>query len=98
MSALTPYERETHITYSYGDNIASVYTFDRKLQNKLNKLAQSRSDVVIIKQDEECTEYEVPKSFIKVSPPRQVNYTEEQKVAMAERLAAAREKGKEQNA
>lgn len=97
MPTLDPYERETHITYSYGDNVASIYTFDRKLQNKLNKLAQIRSDVSIIKQDDECTEYEVPKSFIKVSPPRQVNYTDEQKAAMAERLAAAREKGKEKN-
>lgn len=92
MSTLTPYERETIIAYSYGDNIASIFTYDRKLQNKLNKLAQTRSDVSIIKQDDECAEYEVPKNFVKVSPPRQVNYTDEQKTAMAERLAAARER------
>ena len=93
MSTLTPYERETCINYSYGDDTASVYTFDRKLQNKLNKLAKDRTDVIIVKNDGESTEYELPKSFIKVSPPRQVNYTEEQRAAMAERLAAARMKG-----
>ena len=92
MSDLSNYERETIINYSYGDNIASVYTFDRKLQNKLNKLIGTRSDISIVAQEEDWVEYEVLKSWIKVSPPRQVNYTDEQKAAMAERLAAAREK------
>lgn len=92
MSDLSNYERETIINYSYGDDVASVYTFDRKLQNKLNKLIGARSDISIVAQEEEWVEYEVPKSWIKVSPPRQVNYTDEQKAAMAERLAAARER------
>ena len=90
MSNLSNYERETVINYNYAEDTAYVYTFDRKLQNKLNKLASTRPDVVIVKQSDECATYEVPKKFIKVSPPRQM--TEEQKSALAERLAAAREK------
>ena len=92
MSNLSNYERETIINYNYAEDTASVYTFDRRLQNKLNKFLDVRSDVIIIRQGEEWVEYQVPKNFIKVSPPRQVNYTDEQKAAMAERLAAAREK------
>ena len=89
---LSNYEKETVINYNAAEDIASVYTHSRKLQNKLNKLAQERSDITIKRQDDECTTYIVPKSWIKVSPPRQVNYTDEQKAAMAERLAAARER------
>lgn len=92
MSNLSNYERETIINYNYAEDTASVYTFDRKLQNKLNRLVNTRSDISIVAQEDEWVEYEVPKNFIKVSPPRQVNYTDEQRAAMAERLAAAREK------
>lgn len=92
MSNLSNYERETIINYNYADDMASVYTFDKKLQNKLNRLAETRTDVEVVERCGEWATYKVPKNFIKVSPPRQVNYTDEQKAAMAERLAAARNK------
>lgn len=92
MTNLSNYERETIINFNEGEQVASVYTHSRKLQNKLNKLVPERPDIKIVNQGDEWAEYEVPKSWIKVSPPRQVNYTDEQKAAMAERLAAAREK------
>ena len=86
----TSIEHETIINFNEAEATASVYTFNRKLQNKLNKLVGANSDIKIIYQDDECIEYEVPKSWIRVSPPRQVNYTDEQRAAMVERLAAAR--------
>lgn len=92
MSNLTNYEKETIINFNEGEQLASVYTYSRRLQNKLNKLVDVNPDISIKCQDDECTTYIVPKKWIKVSPPRQVNYTDEQKAAMAERLAAAREK------
>lgn len=92
MSNLSNYERETIILFNEGDQTASVYTYNRKLQNKLNKLVDVNPDISVRCQDEECTTYILPKKWIKVSPPRQVNYTDEQRAAMAERLAAAREK------
>lgn len=92
MSNLSNYERETIINFNEDEQTASVYTHNRKLQNKLNKLVDANPDISVHCQDEECTTYIVPKKWIKVSPPRQVNYTDEQKAAMAERLAAAREK------
>ena len=92
MSNLSNYERETIINFNEGEQTASVYTYNRKLQNKLNKLVGENPDISVAHQDEECTTFIVPKKWIKVSPPRQVNYTDEQKAAMAERLAAARGK------
>lgn len=92
MSNLSNYEKETIINYNNEEDTASVYTFHRALQNKLNKLVGVNPDISIVFQDEDSVEYIVPKKWIKVSPPRQVNYTDEQKAAMAERLAAAREK------
>lgn len=90
MTNLTKYERETVINYNYEDDYAIVYTYDRALQNKLNKLLKTDNNVKVVRCGDEWCEYSVPKNYIKVSPPRQVNYSDEQRAAMAERLAAAR--------
>lgn len=90
MNNLTAYERETIITYNQEEDVAEVFTYHRALQNKLNKLVGVNPDIKVLRQDEECATYSVPKSWVKVSPPRQVNYSDEQRAAMAERLAAAR--------
>ena len=92
MSNLTNYEKETIINFNEAEQTATVYTYSRRLQNKLNKLVGENPDISVLCGDDECTTYIVPKKWIKVSPPRQVNYTDEQKAAMAERLAAARDK------
>ena len=34
---------------------------------------------------------------MKLSPPKQVNYTDEQRAALAERMSMARQKAKEKN-
>lgn len=92
MSDLTNYEKETIINYNNEERTAQVFTYHRALQNKLNKLLGVNPDISVLRKGDEWTEYIVPKSWIKVSPPRQVNYTDEQRAAMAERLAAARNK------
>ena len=92
MVNLSNYERETIINFNEAEPTASVYTCNRRLQNKLNKLVGANPNISVYREDEESVTYQVPKNWIKVSPPRQVNYTDEQKAAMAERLAAAREK------
>lgn len=92
MVNLSNYERETIINFNEAEPTASVYTCNRRLQNKLNKLVGVNPNISVHREDEESVTYQVPKNWIKVSPPRQVNYTDEQKAAMAERLAAAREK------
>ena len=92
MSDLTNYEKETIINYNNEESTAQVFTYHRALQNKLNKLIGVNPDILVLRRGDEWTEYIVPKTWIKVSPPRQVNYTDEQRAAMAERLAAARSK------
>lgn len=89
MANLSNYERETVINYNNEESTAIVYTHHKALQNKLNKLVGSNPNITVVRQDEESATYIVPKKWIKVSPPRQM--TEEQKTALAERLAAARQ-------
>lgn len=92
MSDLTNYEKETIINYNNEESTAQVFTYHRALQNKLNKLIGVNPDISVLRRGDEWAEYIVPKAWIKVSPPRQVNYTDDQRAAMAERLAAARNK------
>lgn len=92
MAHLDKYERETIINFNEAEPTASVYTFNRSLQSKLNKLINSNTDMSLKYSDEERAEYIVPKKWIKVSPPRQVNLTDEQRAAAAERLSASRAK------
>lgn len=88
--------KETNINYLNVDDYATFCSSEKKWINKILALHEKHPDKVIIKYYPENNHgmiyAHVPKSWIKVSPPRQVNYTEEQKAAMAERLAAAREK------
>ena len=92
MAHLDKYERETIINFNEAEPTASVYTFNRSLQSKLNKLLSSNPDISLKYSDEERAEYIVPKKWIKVSPPRQINLTDEQRAAAAERLSASRAK------
>lgn len=82
-------ERETIITYNEAEPTASVYTMNGALIRKLDGLAQSRpGDARRVKTyPDGAQEYEVPKKWVKISPPRV--YSEEQKNAMAERLKKA---------
>lgn len=82
-------ERETIITYNEAEPTASVYTMNGALIRKLDGLAQSRpSDARRVKTyPDGAQEYEVPKKWVKISPPRV--YSEEQKNAMVERLKKA---------
>lgn len=92
MSNLSNYERETIINYNNEEDTATVYTHHKALINKLNKLVGGHHHISVVRQDEESATYVVPKKWIKVQPPRQMNYTDEQRAAMAARLAATREK------
>lgn len=89
---LTSYERETIINFNEEEKIASVYTYNKALRNKLNKLVGVNPDIHVIRSSDEMSEFEVPKSWIKVSPPKQVNLSDEQRAAIAARLQASRNK------
>ncbi len=70
---LSLYERETIISYNEGEKAASVYTHSKALRRKLDKLAQERPDECRLTAtffDGQAVEYEIPKGWVKISPPR----------------------------
>ena len=88
--------KETCFSYTAEDDHAFFSSSETKWINKIQKLqAEHPDEVQIVHKPEDnggMIYAHIPKRYLKISPPRQMNYTEEQKVAMAERLMAAREK------
>lgn len=88
--------KETCVEYLNVDKDAFFCSGETKWINKILKLKAAHPDKVQIEMMPEDNQGNIlarfPKSWLKISPPRQVNYTDEQKAAMAERLVAAREK------
>ena len=88
--------KETAINYLNVDEVATFCSSEKKWINKILTLHAKHPDKVQIKyypEDNDGMIYAfVPKKWIKIAPPPVRNYTDEQKAAMAERLAAAREK------
>lgn len=86
--------KETVFECAGESTVATITSNEQKWINKINKLASQRpSDVEIVYAPEDNYGYilaHVPKTFIKLSPPRAVNYTDEQRAAIAERMANAR--------
>lgn len=83
MAKYTSYERETIINFNEEEPTANVYTFNRRLRNKLSKIAKENPDCQIVKETEDYTEFIVPKKWTKVSPPRKMS--EENKMKASER-------------
>jgi len=88
--------RETVFECTNDFSHATISSNEQKWINKIKKLAEQRPDEVeIICMPEDNHGYilaHTPKTWMKLSPPRAVNYTEEQKAALAERMAKARSK------
>lgn len=87
--------KETCIEYLDVDTYATFCSSERKWINKIHKLKEAHpEDVEILREPEDnCGVIlaHVPKSWMKVSPPKKVDLTEEQRLASAERLKKARE-------
>lgn len=79
-------ERETIITFNEKDETANVYTMNRALARKLDGLTVTRANAArrVKAYPDGAQEYEVPKKWVKVNPPRV--YSEEQRAEMAARL------------
>ena len=86
--------KETSVGYISDEDYASFCSSEKKWINKMLRLHEQRPnevEIICMPEDNEGTLFcHVPKSWLKISPPRQVNYTDEQRAAMAERLAMAR--------
>ena len=91
---LTRYEQETVINYNEEESTASIYTHNRALRRKLEKLSADRPEdcrLYRISRDGLAVEYCLPKSWVRINPPRKgTPLTEEQKQERLERLTNAR--------
>lgn len=81
---LSLYERETIINFNEAESTAGIYTHNVALRNKLLKLSQTEPELRIIRQSEDMLEVDVPKKWIRVSPPKKLSKETRQK--MADRL------------
>ena len=84
----------TGIHWFKDDETAEITTADKTLMTKIRKAAKESEEVII---DTEPTVENggfmlalVPVKFIKISKPKTVNFTEEQREAMAERMRKIR--------
>ena len=78
---LTNYERETIVLFNDAEDTATVYTCNKALQRRMTRLKCK------VKQTEgEGITYEIPKKWVKISPPRKMS--EEQKKASSDRMKA----------
>ena len=80
----------------YTDKTLFVSSDHQKWINKIRKLAEQYPDDVTIKnrpeENDGCICATMPSEWLRISPPRKVEMTEEQKAELAERLRLAREK------
>ena len=84
---------ETVITYNDAENEAGIYTGNRALLNKLRSLAEQYPNECRLEHESrggDFADYIVPKKWVKVSPPRKVNLSDEQRAQIAERLKSSR--------
>ena len=86
--------KTTSWNYISDDNIAYFSSSERKWITKIRKLAEANpNEVKIVREPEDNggTIYaQVPATWLYVRKPKQVNMTEEQRAAAAERLKNAR--------
>lgn len=90
-------EQETVIVITPSTKTASLYTCVPSTINLAYKLTEN-PEVEILADDQYGIRIKLPSKWIKVSKPRKVEYTEEQKEALRKRMAEARgRKGEKRN-
>lgn len=85
--SLSKLEKETIITFNEAEGQASIYTYNVKLQHKLNRLSLERpEEVKHIDTDRRGGEtYQVSKKFVAVRPPRQLTQEQRERLAQVAR-------------
>lgn len=83
---LSAYERETIINYNMSDQNATVYTHDKKLIKRLEKLSSKFPDEFILMSQSNVGDvtYTFPKKYVSIREP----YSEARRQAARERAIA----------
>ena len=88
--------KETCVEYLDADPHATFFSAERKWVNKILKLKEAYPDEVDIREYPENNNgnilAHIPKSWLKISPPKKRTMTDEQRAEAALRLANARSK------
>lgn len=88
---LTRWEMETTINYNAEEKIAVLYTRDKAVMRKLDRMVEKCPDVYkLVRESEIDKTYEFPKKLLSFRTPRVL--TDEQREEMADRLMKARTK------
>lgn len=86
MTNLTKYEMETVVNYNAGEQTATVYTRDKSVMRKLDRLVKDYPDrYKLIRQTDIDKTYSMPKSYVTYRKPRAVS--EEQREQARRRMA-----------
>lgn len=87
---LSKYEKETVINFNDAEKIVYLSTSQDYMKRRIKKLAEEHpNEVKIMSEDQYTVIAELPKKYVRVSPPRFIS--EEQRIASAERLKKYRE-------
>ena len=85
--------RETSIEYISCDKHATFYSSEAKWIRKIKALqTEYPDDIKITHESEDSIIVHIPKTWFKITPPRKMNLTDEQRAAAAERMSNARKK------
>lgn len=82
---LSLYEQETIVNFNEAEKTAGIYTHNKALRRKLERLAQERPEDCRLEKashDGQAVDYIIPKAWIKINPPRKL--TPEQKALRRE--------------
>ena len=86
MTNLTKYEMETVVNYNAGEQTATVYTRDKSVMRKLDRLVSDYPDSYkLLKQTDIDKTYSMPKSHITYRKPRMVS--DEQREQARQRMS-----------
>ncbi len=77
-------EMETLITYNQAEPTAMIYTFDKALIGKLEKLRETDKRISLSREGDGWKEYTLPKKAVKVRMPRELS--DEERAKMADRM------------
>ena len=84
------YEQETIIGFNEEEKTAVIYTHNKVLRQKLEVLARDRPEdcrLVKVSRNGRAVDYTIPKSWIKIAPPRIASEAQKASLARARKAA-----------
>jgi len=76
---LSRYEQETIVNYNAGEQTATVYTRDKSVMRKLDRLVADFPDTYSLTgQDEVSKTYSFPKSYVSYRKPRAISFEQKE--------------------